>query len=174
MARRSLAVAGFCALLALSASACGGDGGPLTLEEYFNEMEDISDRADEESAAIEEKYADVADFEEFSPALRDDYQAFFEESVDFLDEVIDEIEQLNPPAEAEDAHNEFVEAYRGLTAEFDEVVQDIDTFDSEEDFTEAFLGGGFVDAVTDAEAACNTLQALAEDNDITVNLDCDS
>lgn len=157
----------------MAACTSGGDGGELTLEEYFARVQQISDEADAESADIEAEY-EAVDFTNFSPELRDEYAAYFAAALEFFDGVIDELDAVQPPDEAADAHDEYVAKYRALSLEFSEVAGDLDGFETESDFNEAFLSGGFVDAVSDAEEACNGLQGLADDNNIAVDLECDS
>ncbi len=72
----------------------------------------------EKTDAIGERLADTEDIDEIKDA--------FGEFPAILDDFLDDLEGLEPPEEAEDAHNEAVEAGRDFLEEFDELMEDIE------------------------------------------------
>ena len=167
------------ALLALGtiAAACGG-GDELTLEEYFEQAQVISDDADEEFEAL---YADIPDEddeeffsnEENLPVIKD-FAARF--PVIFRD-TLDDVEALDPPAEAEDAHDEFLAAGRDMLALFEGLTSPVEEAESISEAEELF-GIGEEDPEIEAADqrftdACLALEGVADDNGIVVDFDCE-
>ncbi len=108
---KAFAVAIFAAaLLALGtiAAACGG-GDELTLEEYFQRFEAIDADVD---AKFETLYADFPDEGEEEFFSNEEDLPFFKELFSgfpvIVRDALDQAEDLNPPSEAEDAHDELL------------------------------------------------------------------
>ncbi len=98
------------ALLALGtiAAACGG-GDELTLEEYFERAEAIDAEADAKFEALYADFPDEGEEELFSneenlPFLKNLFAGF----PVIVRDTLSQVEELNPPSEAEDAHDEFL------------------------------------------------------------------
>ncbi len=162
------------ALLALGsiAAACGGDD-KLTLEEYFEQAQVISDDSDEEFEALYADFPDEDDEEFFS---NEENFTFFKELFAgfpvILTDVLDQVEELNPPSEAEDAHDEFLATGR----EWLEVLEDgADRVEAAESISEVeqILESDAQEAQERFDDACLALAGIAEDNGIHVDFDCE-
>lgn len=159
-------IAGIALAGATFAIACGDDGGELTLQEYFDKLQEIDDENQTRSEEIDQELEALGE-EDFDKA-RD----LLKEQADEFDRFVNEIEGLEPPAEAADAHDEAVEALRALVAEFKKANDAIEDADSFEDADAAFSEVDF-SQFDRASEACRQLEAIAADNDITTDLNCD-
>ncbi len=156
--------------LALASAACSDDGGnALTLGDYFAELEEIEQRFDERDRAIEERLNQIPTDGEFTDDSRANLKDAFEDGIAILREFQEDLEAVNPPAEAADLHNEAIETYGDLITEFDELTVRLDSADSFEDAVSDFSG----DTITALEESCTDLEQFASDHDIDVDLDCE-
>ena len=162
------------ALMAGSAllAACGGGGSgkELTLDEYFQQLQDIKENYDARGAALDEKSMDPAEGEEVAA-----FQEYFAKGQVIFADTLNDVKNLNPPAEAKDAHDEFVAALEGgqtALEDFSDQVADVESL-SELMATIAELETKGFDAAFEAiDNACAKLQAIADENNIDVDLDC--
>ncbi len=166
------------ALLALGtiAAACGG-GDELTLEEYFEQAQVISDDADEEFEALYADFPDEDDEEFFSNeenlTVIKEFAARFPVIVR---DTLDQVEALDPPAEAEEAHDEFLAAGNELLTLFVGLTGPVEEAESVSEAEELF-GVGEEDPEIEAADqrftdACLALEGIAEDNGIVVDFEC--
>jgi hypothetical protein len=147
------------------AGACGGDGDgeELTLEEYFQKVQAVVDEHMEQNKAIVEDLRDVSelagDIETFEEAEEKATEALAAmQSADI--HAIDEMDDINPPAEIEDAHNEFVDAKKAVYTKLYEEQG-------------AFELSGESELLERLSAACLRLEEIAADNGISVDLGCE-
>jgi hypothetical protein len=167
----SLATAGLAALGALAA-ACGSGGEALTLEEYFQRVDEIGGEAEagfEEGAA--EPPAEDASEEEVATFAQDSIR----QSATVLQEARDSLDELDPPSEVEGPHGQFISAL-GKEAEAIQAVadglpdalstSDLEALDAEFDTPE------LNEAYEQQNKACLALQAVADKNEIDVDLEC--
>jgi hypothetical protein len=165
---KALAIAGLLLAGAAGVSACSDDdggGNELTLEEYFEKLEAASDTFTEETDAIAEDLSDTEDLDE----IRDG----FGKLPALVDDFVGEMEDLNPPEEAQDAHDAAVEAGGEFRDAVDGVLEELEDVDAVEELSEVLDGDEVTSADEAFSAACRDLQDLADDNDIDVNLDCE-
>ena len=165
------------ALLALGtiAAACGG-GDELTLEEYFEQAQVISDDSDEEFEALYADFPDEDDEEFFSNeenlTVVKDFAARF--PVVFRD-TLNDVEALDPPAEVEDAHDEFLAAGNELLTLFVGLTGPVEEAESVSE-AEALFGDEDNPEIEAADQrftdACLALEGIAEDNGIVVDFEC--
>lgn len=109
-------------LLAFAAltAGCGDGADTLTLEEYFEQFEAIDADVDAQfEAAYEEWPANVSEEELFAddanlPFFRDLIAAFPR----IITDSIDRVEDLEPPSEVADAHDDLLAAGRDLLVAF--------------------------------------------------------
>ena len=124
------------------AAACGGDD-RLTLEEYFERFEAIDVDLDANLEALFEDFPDDGEDDPFSNeenlALLKGIFAGFPAN---LTDALDALEELNPPSEAEDAHDEVLATGRELVEVYEvgadrveavDSVSDIEQIEEEED-----------------------------------------
>ena len=178
-----LAIIGAMAL-SLGAVACGSDddgdgnggsgGGELPLAEYFSELEALGQAFDDAGEALDGQAEG-----NFAGAETDEDQ--IEVFVDFIDDTknlvkdfVNDIDNLNAPAEAADAHSEAVTAGRELGDMYDNALTVLDTYETFEEATFVLEAPGFVAAASRFGAACIELQDFATANDINVDLACPS
>jgi hypothetical protein len=170
---RILIVAGIAAL-AIVGVACNEDGGrssgSLSLQEYFSELDRIGDDADAASDAIELPNLDPdASFEESSAAFLD----YFEQVTNIIEDGVQDISALDAPDEVSDEHDRYVD---GLNEIMDASNDYLDRRgDADEDEFDEILSGDDPFEAIDAEItdACADLQAIADDNGIEIDLECD-
>ena len=158
-------------VVAVTAVGCNSDGDSMTLEEYFAEFERISGGA--EARLDEVGTPDLSGDASFE-ASRDSLAAFYDRYATETEDVIDEFDGLDPPDEAASEHERFVSAIRELPSVTYNYANRIRDAESEEAFGEAFADTAEGEAVgTRITEACNDLQAIADDNEIEVELACD-
>ena len=170
---RAASLLGLMIALALAFGACGdgekkdgGDGaaGPLTLEQYFDKLQPLATKLDEDGNALDQRIRGTLDI--------DEAKSVFGEYVTVLEGFVDELETLEPPAQAQQAHDGAVAAGRAFAAEFQRAVdqgRDAETF---EDLFAGAEGESFGAASEAFTATCFALEQVADDNGITVDLGC--
>ena len=162
-----LFVAALALVIAVLAAACGGNGG-LTLEEYLQQLETLDQEAEAGIEALEfpEEFASE---EEQVLAFQD----FFAAVVPIIADLVDAIDDLDPPAEAEDAHNEAVDAGRDFVTEAEDLTNELADVGSSSELEEVFDAPEY-DAASDRfDQACFDLQDIADANSIDVDLTCE-
>lgn len=158
------------ALVGLGAFApgCNDDGsGTLTLEEYFEKVDELDDNQTRQSDEIERELDAMG--EDASP---DEVADSFQKQVDLLDDFRADLDDIKPPAEVEEAHNEVVRALGGATEQFDELVAEFREAESVEAAFAAFEDSDFSE-IEKANEACRELEGIAAENSIEVDFDCD-
>ncbi len=158
--------------LALGAVAvgCGGATKELTLEEYFERIEALSDEADERFEplveALDQEFESEADQIEAT-------RVFFNADIPILRDFVDALDDLDPPTEVEEPHEEAVAG----GVELVEFLQDfIDRFSDVESTSELeeLLDAPDLEAASGRfDRACLSLQDIADANGIAVDLDCE-
>jgi hypothetical protein len=165
-----LALAGLGLALAALANACGGGGG-LSAEQYFQKLQAIVDETvQKESAAVpsEEEAANLTLDEQKQARIE-----FLTSFVSINEEATGRVENLNPPDDIQDAHDDLVAAAKELTSTFRDLAdqaQDIAPEDIE-DFFNTQVFGAFTSAEFDE--ACSAVQDIADDKGIDVDLNCE-
>jgi hypothetical protein len=147
--------------------ACGGSDS-MSLEEYLTEFARIGEETEDAVDAV--PTPDVGSdpsVEEGKDALTD----YFDEIRDVTDGARDEIEDLEPPSEAEDEHENFLEEIDELLDAINAYAERIADADTVEEFQAATSDTSDLDATN--FSACDDLQQLADENDIDVDLQCD-
>jgi hypothetical protein len=148
-------------------------GGTLTIEEYFQRLQALNDAADERSEELENAFnADflAAGSEE---GVLQAFENFFTDSLPIFEDFVDGMEDLDPPAAVEDAHNESVEGSAELLAVVRSVLDRLDDVDSTASLEDLFEEEGFYAARERLDTACVALQDIADENEIDVDLDCE-
>lgn len=166
----SVAVSVIAAALLLFAAACGD--GELTLAEYFQKLEATQDENSARDAAFEAKPTPgpQSTGEELAAYLRD----FFNNRVDVDNATLDALNKLDPPAEVEDEHNEFVAGVTGTREVFqralDQIPDSLSLDEADKLFTDFASPGPAGQRVKDA---CLALRKVADDNNVQTNLTCE-
>ena len=162
-------------LLAFGAGAvaCDDDSEALALEEYFQQLETLIDETNERSDELEEAFAqvDAASLSEAQQlqALAD----FLAEGVLLIEDSLAEIGKLRPPEAVVAEHNENVEATTLFIAAMSGVSEGIETMGTMDELVPLFEDEGVSQAADRVVDACLQLQAVADKNEIDVDLNCD-
>jgi hypothetical protein len=159
--------------MAVFTGACSSDSDPLTLEEYFAELEAIDADVNSQFEAL------FADFPEYEDASAD--EANLELFKDLLagfpritGDWIDRAKNLDPPAEVEDAHNDLIDAGEALLVAHEEraeVMGDAETTAELETLSREIDPSTTI-AETARNAACRAVEDVAIANDIHVSITC--
>ena len=149
------------------AAACGDNGDELTLEEYFSQVETYMDDLAERVSIEAFTQPDIDAPLEEQREIFSGFWTTFSEQVGGV--FLDDLDALDPPSEAQDAHNELLQAAKDFAANAADVVEALGNATSEEEFDEAFA---LLDRGGDLGLGCEKLQEVADDNDIQVTLNC--
>ncbi len=153
----------------IGVSACGGDddgggGDEVTLEEYFERLEAASITFTEESDAAADELGSSEEIDSVKDAI-----ALLPPIVEHF---VNDISALNPPEEAQEAHDAAVEAGENFSEAVNGVLDELGDVESIEDL-EGVVSTDALDEASGAfTAACEDLQTLADENNIEVDLDC--
>ena len=155
---------------AVSAAALGGwactdsEGNELTLEEYFTQLEDLDNQF---SARTDAAFEDVS--EDPEPA---EIQSALAELAGIIDEFVADIEELDPPEEAQEAHDAAVEAGHATADAYDTLAEAAGEAESVDAVFAGEVAQDAQEAIDQFTTACLDLQQIADDNSIEVALDC--
>jgi hypothetical protein len=160
------------ALLALVAFACNG-GGELSLEEYFQRVDKIGEQASlRSSTRTTGPPAENAGDEEIAAYAR----SSLAESSTIMRDVRDSFNKLKPPSRVKKPHDQFVDALDTTADAVDKVADELpDTLT----VTDLRTLGVVLDtpelneASDQLDRACKELQAVADEDEIDVDLQCD-
>ncbi len=166
-------------LLAFTALTVGcGDGADaLTLDEYFEQFEAIDADVDAQfEAAYDEWPAGVSEEEFFAddanlPFFRDLIAAFPR----IITDSIDRVEDLEPPSEVTDAHDDLLAAGRDLLAAMEEATNVLGGAETMEEMANVMeeTEGGIDAAMARFDIACLAVVAIADANSIANNNSCE-
>ncbi|MDO8614880.1 MAG: hypothetical protein Q7T33_03965 [Dehalococcoidia bacterium] len=156
-------------LLALSlAGACGGGGGELSLQAYFQRLGDISKRVDDRDQELTTNFPNAFSDPEQTRGYYDDF-------LPTADQALSDIKKLDPPDEAQAAHDEFAAALDDFVKSLKTVREGLDDVESGDDLQTFFDDrSDEISPKSDRfQLACSGLQDLAGQNKIEVDLQCD-
>lgn len=155
-------------VLAFGAVAVGCDGDEddaLTLEEFFQQMEETGNEFAADSDLLEEELAQLT--EQSSP---DEALDIIGRQADLIEDFVDELDDLDAPEEAADLMDETVSAGRDLV----QALRDgIDNAEGAESLEDVFASFETMEVGSRFEQTCLDAEQLAADNGITIDLDCE-
>ena len=101
----------------IAAAGCGGDGGGdrLTKEEYQQEVRDVGQTLSQSAEGLS------GAFSQSDPESLDQVADQIEELQAAMNQAAEELDDMNPPEDAESAHDDLVEGIRGFSDEVGEV-----------------------------------------------------
>ncbi len=176
--KRRLIVPLFIAAMLLTfgtiAAACGDDG--LTLEEYFQRIDVLGNDLEDESDRLGEEFEEAIEGAETEDDVIEPFRDFFNRLAALFGDFVSELESIDPPSEVEDAHNEIVTAQAEgleLLEDLDERAQRAESVSDFEELSAELEGPVFTDVSDRSEQACFALEAIADDNGIDVDLECE-
>lgn len=164
MARKLIATLMVGVMLTL-AGACGDDDtDEMTLDEYFTELSgDISayiTANDAEFSTLNES----EDLEELKSA--------FGNVAENLQTLLASVEELTPPEQAEDAQADALAAGEAFLAGIEEVDNSVQATDTVDDFIATADSDDLQQLSEEFNATCPPLQAVADENNVDVDLGC--
>lgn len=150
--------------LLVAAAGCGGDGDTLTLEEYFQQVDEVDNKTEEKTDALTEDLGDTEDIDKFKDA--------FNEFPNIIDDFLKDMEDLNPPDAVKAEHEAVIAAGRDSLDEFDAVLDELNAAETLDDVLAAVGSDAFNAADEAFTETCVALQTIADDNNLNVELDC--
>jgi hypothetical protein len=177
MKRLSGALFAACVLLAVGAiaGACGGGGDDgRALEEYFQEIQEITDEYVARFDAVADRYQQLLAEPGTDDSQVQAFLFFLEASSLSIREEIDARDGVDPPPGAEKAHLEWQTAARVLAKIYEDVVDRAAEVQTSAGLQEVLEELDYEARLTEAEdragRACFGLQEIADENEIDVNL----
>lgn len=147
----------------------GGSGDALTLAEFFTELEALDAKFETDSSELDAQYADLSDEEVLAQAPE-----LFQEQADLVTEFVDGLDELEAPDEAADLQEEAVSAGRGVVDRLEGVLDEAGDAETLDELFAVFENDAdFTAAIERFDQVCLDAEALATENDITVDLNCD-
>lgn len=146
------------------AAACGGGGKPLTLDEYFQGLKAVSIELHTQEAPILSTLNDSQNVQELKDALA--------HYPDVVTAYLKGLEDLKPPEEASQAHRDAVTAGTQFRDALKTAIKDTQNVTTVDDFFGAANAGQIFVASNSIPVACDALQQVADNNQITVDLGC--
>ncbi len=171
-----LLVTALLAAVASFATACGGGGGDeLTLDEYFQQLQAIGDDLEEQGNALEAEIEGAFTAETSAEEAIAALEAFLTEGVEVFQEALAEIEDMNPPSEAKDAHDRFVESARTRVDLIENLAESVGEAETLEDLQQVItdLADVQLEEETRLQEACHSLEQIASDKGLQLDLNCD-
>ena len=153
--------------LVLLIGACGGDNDngadELSLNEYFSRLQALSDEVRSRADGLAEPVS-----------FDDDVAGVFNQSLDIFRDFLNDVRELNPPSEAQSAHEALVSALDHFIDANEDLVGQLEDASTEAESQAIFENVPAEVEGTPIGSACADLQQIATDNNISVNLDCGS
>ncbi len=152
-------------------TACGGgDGEELSLDEYFQQLDSIEEGIKTGTGGLEEELEGVIGEDvEATRAYIDGYQGIIGEGVDNMKE-------LDPPAEAGDAHDEFVAALSGMLPLWQDLGDQLKGIETTSEMQTLLMGTQneelWQTATQRFANACLDLQRIADAKGFDIDLEC--
>lgn len=103
-------LAGLLVVVALLLAGCGGGGDRLTKEEYQSEVQGVGETLGDALGGVDTEGGGI-----------DELGGQVDELQTALDSAADDLDELTPPEEVEDAHDKLVEGIRGFADELEEL-----------------------------------------------------
>ena len=153
--------------VALATVACGGGGGPLTLEAYLQRVDELDDARQQQVIALEEPLQDLSEAEAVVQLRQ-----IIPQEIALFEDFADGLEDLDAPAEAEALHVEALDALQTFTETFGDLDDELAGIESFADLDALFSQQGAVDADERLTQVCLDIEQLAADNEITIDLSC--
>ena len=149
-------------------AGCGGGEEELDLDQYFQRLEDIGDDAQARMGMLQEEYQEVGEDIE---ATRD----YVDAVEGITKQALNDLKDLHPPAEARDAHDEFVGGASEMLAVWEDRSDQLAGVESLSELQAVLVEDKPAsDAVAKrVDNACRQLQGIADENGIEVDVGCE-
>lgn len=149
-------------------AACGDDGGGVSLEDYFADLEVAGNAYEEASAPLDAAFESSTD-----PVT--DLKALFPDFLEELRSFVSTLEGMSAPAAVSAEHSATVADGKAALAAFELLVADLEHVEDLAGLY-ALLNGPEMTAVIEASGTfsddCTALQSVADEEGIEVDLHC--
>ena len=163
-------------LLALAAApACGGDDASPP-EQYFRQLQETRAELSQRFTALQDEFDAALASESTDAEITEAARDYYGGNLSILEDTISRLEEIEPPAEAAEAHQEFVEAVKGFVAVSEDLSARAERAESVSELEDLLAGADRdeFDAVAGRfEEACLALQDIADANGIAADLNCE-
>jgi hypothetical protein len=149
-------------VVGVALGACSDD--ELTLEEYFQRIEEIDGETEDRYSELSEEYAAGAELQQ----LRD----FYPQVTGLYDDFVADLEAIEPPEQAASLHAEAVAAARAFRDVFGGLSDDLEQAESSVEFL-ALANAAVERANEQFLDVCLEMEALALANNIGIDLECE-
>jgi hypothetical protein len=160
-----LVVAGVLVALVFGADDDGGGGGGGSLEAYFQTLNVAQTEISGEYSAISTQHPEAF-------VAKQDTIEYLDESAQAWAEGATKLEAIDPPSAAEDAHRGLIDATSAVSEAFAGLHEDAQDADDTEESLTALLDSADTSAFDNYDAACTTMQTLADENNILEVITC--
>ena len=170
--RRVLVVAAVMAGCLLLAACNGGEeaepGLELDLDQYLQRFQEINDATQTRVSALDEEFEGVGEDIEATQGYFDSFNAI-------AGQTVRDLKGLEPPAEARNAHDEFVAGLDQMLALYEDISDRLADVESLSELQAVFEepDPAFGTASVRIGNACLQLQGIADQNGIDVDLRCE-
>lgn len=157
------------------ASACGDGDGRLTLEEYFERVKATREIDEGRFAPLQEDFATAFDPEAAEQDRIEALRIALGGAVDANRAAAEDYDDLEPPIEAAEVHNELVDAISDAADILDGLsdrAEDVDSQAELEELLAEFEEPELVEADERPKRACAALQTIADENNVKLDLAC--
>jgi hypothetical protein len=164
-----------CALVALS--GCSG-GSSLSPEEYSAQLQKLDDdseaRQGELGTAFQTATGDIDPAGALTPDVVTAIRTYYEGLLDVGKDFVNEVDDLAPPSEVKNEHDEFIDTYDEVLVELSDVVDGIGLLVTAADLAALTSNQDLAAALREANAACASLQQSVIDAGGSIDLECRS
>jgi hypothetical protein len=160
------------AVVAVAAIACNDGSSSSELESYLLTLEELDTEFEEAAAEREAQLNEAFAAAETDEEVVDVYRQSFVSFQDVVEGFIRDLEGLDPPEEAEAIHEQAVSSGNDVLVVLDELAtsgQDVQSVEEAETLASDMLAD---EAFAQFDEACIELQALADENDVEISLNC--
>jgi hypothetical protein len=154
-------------------AACGGGGGEeLSLGEYYQQFDGIEENIKTGIAALEQNETEGVIGEDVTAT-----QNYINGYLDIVEQGVNDMKALKPPAEAKDAHNELVAALSSMLPQWKDLSEQVAGAETTSELQDLLMKSqnetAWVESSQQYADACTKLQGIADENGIDVTLDCE-
>lgn len=159
-------------MLSSLAATCSRGTDEVSLGEYFAQLQTLNDEGGQRSAPaeaeLEEGIANASSLAEQIQASK----AYFSSALLELEDVVKDFDELDPPSEAAEAHEELRDGLEDVARFTEDLISQFDSVESETALLA--LSYDYVLAFGPLEPPCLSLERIAHDNGIEFDIDCES
>ena len=149
----------------------GGEGGELTLEEYFQRIEELGDDLNAGQDELLAEFGIASTVAETDEEVVEAFKEIIASLIPLSRGYVEDLERIDPPSEVEEAHNEAV----ALQVEALETIEDLNERVQRVESAAEVEELGPIDSaefLDRRDQNCFALEAIAEENGIFVDLGC--